>query len=308
MISMKQTSKGFTLTEMLIALLIFSIINALAVSFFIYQSKTGAGISRERVARESVGMALLLMTRDVMHGGYSLPMDPQLGLFVGGDNSDGAYHELYVNYGRYLKPEPVAPSPSVFDAKAMTQANVSSGTTFQIQNGSEIEAKGTVKNVARAIVLLNPDSLSPTVQYPPPSVTGSTASGSAVSTFTFDSAPSGLYKFAPALSYTFTKPTSAAPHGAILRNNESLVGGTLSLSIEDFRIRCLFSDTDGVTQRWSPDYKTFDQLPPRNLRYLEITIIYKTFDPYYEGRTERTNVVTRVMRVSPRTTVLAAYD
>jgi len=303
---MKQTSKGFTLTEMIIALLIFSIINALAVSFFMYQSKTGAGISRERTARESIGMALLLMTRDVMHGGYSLPLDPQLGLLVG-DSRDGAYHELYVNYGRYLKPEPVAPSPSVFDAKAMTQANVSSGT-FQIQNGSELEAKGTVKNVARAIVLLNPDSLTPTVQYPPPSVTGSTASGSAVSTFTFDSAPSGLYKFAPALSYTLVAPTSTAPHGAILRNNESLVGGTPSISIEDFRIRCLFSDTNGVTQRWSPDYKNFDQLPPRNLRYLEITIIYKTFDPHYEGRDERTNVITRVIRVSPRTTVLAAYD
>ncbi len=304
---MKQTSKGFTITEMIIALLIFSIINALAVSFFIYQSKTGAGISRDRVARESVGMALLLLTRDVMHGGYSLPLDPQLALLVG-DKRDGAYHELYVNYGRYLKPQPVAPSPSVFDAKAMTQGDVSSGT-FKIQNGSENEAKGTVKNVARAIVLLNPDSVNPTLQYPLPSVTGSTASGSAVSTFTFtDSAPSGLFKFAPALSYTFRRPTSSSPHGAILRNNESLVGGTLSVSVEDFRIRCLFSDTDGVTPRWSPDYKDFDQLPAHNLRYLEISIVYKIFDPYYEGGAERQNAVTRVIRVSPRTTVLAAYD
>jgi prepilin-type N-terminal cleavage/methylation domain-containing protein len=65
-------SKGFTLLEMLVAAGLLAIALAGAMSFFIYQSQSGADSGKLKAARENISLALMLLQRDIMLAGYGL--------------------------------------------------------------------------------------------------------------------------------------------------------------------------------------------------------------------------------------------
>ncbi len=59
-------SKGFTLLEMMVAAGLLAIALAGAMSFFIYQSQSGADSGKLKAARENISLALTLLQRDIM--------------------------------------------------------------------------------------------------------------------------------------------------------------------------------------------------------------------------------------------------
>ena len=63
-------SKGFTLLEMMVAAGLLAIALAGAMSFFIYQSQSGADSGKLKAARENISLALTLLQRDIMLAGY----------------------------------------------------------------------------------------------------------------------------------------------------------------------------------------------------------------------------------------------
>ena len=161
--------------------------------------------------------------------------------------------------------------------------------------------------------------------------------------FNFDGgAPtSSSYKFAPSTSYRLVKltnPSSGLTYGMLRRNKANLLGGEFyggdrqpsdpapalpdgtigsipNINIEAFRLRCLFVDSDKTTLRWVPSFKAFTQMPAGDLRYIEISIDYtmldsdlKIIDPTSTEWHDRVSTITKLMRVSPRLTVLNSYD
>ena len=65
-------SKGFTMVEMMVAAGILAIALAGAMSFFIFQSQSGADSGKLKAARENLSLALTLLQRDIMLAGYGV--------------------------------------------------------------------------------------------------------------------------------------------------------------------------------------------------------------------------------------------
>jgi|WetSurSiteA1Bulk_404760.scaffolds.fasta_scaffold43610_1 prepilin-type N-terminal cleavage/methylation domain-containing protein len=75
-------SKGFTLLEMMVAAGLLAIALAGAMSFFIYQSQSGADSGKLKAARENLTLALTLLQRDMMQAGYGVKGDKTLSLVL----------------------------------------------------------------------------------------------------------------------------------------------------------------------------------------------------------------------------------
>jgi prepilin-type N-terminal cleavage/methylation domain-containing protein len=65
-------SKGFTMVEMMVAAGILAIALAGAMSFFIFQSQSGADSGKLKAARENLSLALTMLQRDIMVAGYGV--------------------------------------------------------------------------------------------------------------------------------------------------------------------------------------------------------------------------------------------
>ena len=75
-------SKGFTLLEMMVAAGLLAIALAGAMSFFIYQSQSGADSGKLRAARENLSLSLMLLQRDIMLAGYGVTGDKALSMVL----------------------------------------------------------------------------------------------------------------------------------------------------------------------------------------------------------------------------------
>ncbi len=88
-----KNSKGFTLVEMMVAAGLLALALAGAMSFFIYQSRTGADSSKFKTARQDLTLALTLMKRDITLAGCGVAGDKTLSLVLisnyGVDNVTG---------------------------------------------------------------------------------------------------------------------------------------------------------------------------------------------------------------------------
>ncbi len=77
-----KNSRGFTLLEMMVAAGLLAIALAGAMSFFIYQSRSGADSGKLKAARENISLVLMLLQRDIMLAGYGVTGDNTLSLVL----------------------------------------------------------------------------------------------------------------------------------------------------------------------------------------------------------------------------------
>lgn|GEM_PF-5988213 len=325
---------GFTLVELLTALIILAVIIIISFSFFIYQSRMAAASYKKSAGHESVAMALKLLQRDLAHAQNALYSNSELAFLVTDENNlnDGFYHELYINYSKFLNSHYVVTAPNVFTGLGYKRNSEVISGVFTIDASSEDERNANLANIGCALIANDPYTAGNIQAKIVKGAFGGT--GTFPATFTLEN-PAGLpgnYKLAPAIGYKridITDPVSLLPYGTLVRYGSNITGATNvgqrilggefqetasgdagigqvpTLVINEFRIRCLFVDLDGVTLVWVPSAtKTFTGLPAANLRYVEVGIRYSTQEPMGSFGTPVTVNAIKTMRVSPRLTTL----
>lgn len=102
--------KGFTLLEVMVSLAIFAIIAAVAMSFFKFQTRQGAGSGRKKIAQEAATLALMTLKRDIIGSGFGVSeAKKNLALFVlNGTDTD----ELYLNKAYHINMDLGVSDPS----------------------------------------------------------------------------------------------------------------------------------------------------------------------------------------------------
>jgi prepilin-type N-terminal cleavage/methylation domain-containing protein len=102
-------SKGFTLVELMVGMVILAAAIAGALSFFIFQSQRGHESFREKNTDEGVFSALAVMSRDIHAAGLGVVSEhPKLALLVQHSTAtsppppDALPDELYLSYNEYM--------------------------------------------------------------------------------------------------------------------------------------------------------------------------------------------------------------
>jgi prepilin-type N-terminal cleavage/methylation domain-containing protein len=323
---------GFTLVELLTGLIILAVIIMISFSFFIYQSRMAAATYKKSAGHESVAMALKLVQRDLAHTQNALFSNPELAILATdqANKNDGFYHELYINYSKFLKSQYDTSVPNIFTALGYKLTTEVSGGSFTIDASSEAERKAALANIGCALIARDPFLTGSIQAKIVRGVSGGTGTFPATFTLLDTSGLPANYKLSPAIGYWLVQisdPIGLSSYGALkrfgenIRNNnnvgQTILGGefqetasgttgmgqTPTLVINEFRIRCLFVGLDGVTLIWSPP-TAFTSLPAANLRYVEVGINYSTQEPMEGfGKTVTVDAV-KTMRVSPRLTTL----
>lgn len=329
-----KSSKGFTIIELVVALLVLSLVVVTAVSFFVYQSGYGRESSKQKFARESIALAMMMIRQDVMHAGFGVYDKPSLSLhladFTPSVSENGkvkylaAYRELYVNYGRYLQGDYSATTSNIFTSNAYFNGWGNSSLTTNltpIDIGCLLHFKAGIPTDTRGVVNFN----------------GYQPAGSDTYTYSLDttlSPPdfSGGPYYAFAVCYKLSPQNPAQPFDAetnpytrLTRNGETILGGEPQFKVTDFRVRAMFFNSGEI---WSPDCdsdgncianRDFDSstfaLNLANLREVQITVVYRLSqqrairDPSKTTPVEEqwTRDYSRTIRVSPRVVVLTKY-
>ncbi len=93
-------SRGFTLVEAMVGMVILAVIVAGALSFFVLWSGRSAESFRYKAADEVAATAVSLITTDIRKAGFGVANSPQYAIFVvdNGSNPD----ELYLSYGDFM--------------------------------------------------------------------------------------------------------------------------------------------------------------------------------------------------------------
>jgi prepilin-type N-terminal cleavage/methylation domain-containing protein len=174
----KRIPKGFTITEMMLAMSVMSVILLITITFFRNQSQMAGTSTRERTGRQSIVLALNALQRDIQQGSYGLAKYPQLAFMFGDnwninsthpnhDRKDVArytlpvYGTIWISYGQYLKSSiPINPSthqpytmwPSLVYNLDPLSNNDLVGGIFKIPSASNAEATANANNVGGIIV------------------------------------------------------------------------------------------------------------------------------------------------------------
>jgi prepilin-type N-terminal cleavage/methylation domain-containing protein len=332
-----RTSRGFTLVEAMIGMVILAVIVAGALSFFMLWSSRSAETFRYKTADEAVATAVSLITTDIRKAGFGCTKTPEYAIFAvdnGGANPD----ELYLNYGDYLTVEGDIRAPtsdtlsvpyrsinSVFmpfreftvgSLNLSNQAKISLATASNFQLRAIPEVQGAIYPGIGAVIASAPGvadvdiSTTTFVAGPIPGTQnwtfplvnpGKDATGTGVNL------TAGM-TVAPAISYKVI-PQAGAVTGALWRNRgknaapfgTAIMGGSPYVDVTDFQVRLQFADTT-----WD---STNSQ--PANVRLVEVTISYRVMisKNVRVGTTAKLiegwgPVVQRQFRVSPRSVAL----
>ncbi len=234
------------------------------------------------------------------------------------------------------------PAPSQAEAQA-NQYNIG-GVIYLTNPTTPLTARPSAQRVTTPGTATS-TIVSQTMTNPPSGwVTQFTLTGSSIGCN--GSSPSaGNYYFTPAVVYSFQPPQIDSTTGIItvpgqiLRNGQSgqggqsFLGGTSAnttsaaqdsfFSVQDFQVKGLFIPTSTLTpqssQKWAPTDDTFCNLTNAQaaityaLRYVQITIMYTinysnlNNQQVQAGNAITTKRATRIIRVNPRTLVLAQY-
>lgn len=340
-------SRGFTIAELMVAIVLTSLIIVVAMAFFIYQTTHGREATKTRASRESLSLAMLMLRQDIMHAGFGVSDKPELAVYMS-DKINNAYTRLYINYGTFLEdphkqrgyiPYIGALAGSTWTAPVQTPPATTprlySQTVGPYDVGGLIADNVGSTNRIATLTCSNPGGPAP-YTFAVSLGTGMSASDN----------------FAPAISYTLEKDDSVKKY-ALKRNGKVLLGDDPSdttaspdrtLRVTGFRVIAMFvgkakagTDLTTIRQRWSPGrpqvidpaeadclkdnpanqtdpVHDLDQLYPEDLRMLEIMVQYqlRTEEAVKAGVSESgwssgTCPFYKTIRVSPRTVTLAGY-
>jgi prepilin-type N-terminal cleavage/methylation domain-containing protein len=105
-------TKGFTLVEAMIGMVILGVVIAGALSFFMLWSSRSTETFRYKDADETVATAVSLITSDIRKAGFGNTSNPEYAVFVvdNGTTQD----ELYLNCGEYLNFEGDIRAPTAY--------------------------------------------------------------------------------------------------------------------------------------------------------------------------------------------------
>jgi prepilin-type N-terminal cleavage/methylation domain-containing protein len=248
-----RNSRGFTMVELMVALVMVALIHAIVIGFYLYQSKRGGQAAKETSARRGIALTLMQLQRDVVQMGYGVSRYPQLACYLETQNpsypksNKGYYDTLYVNYGQFMRatiPATGTNSPytmwpalvyNLYNVKPMNSTNLIGGT-FSIPFTSQAEAQANRWSVGAVIYLTNPTTpatASSSVQLattpgtvPATPVTAGQTMANPPSGWVTQFAvqgsvtgcgavPAGNYYFAPAVVYTFQPPQIDSATGLI---------------------------------------------------------------------------------------------
>ena len=350
----QKTSEGFTIVEIMVVMAVMAVILLIATAFFRNQTQMSRTSTKDRSGRQGITLALTQLQRDLVQAGYGMPLYSQGALCFGDSNTASNTHNnlnpqdpnfnthvygtAWISYGDYiLSSLPVAYPTSwpslVYNLTPMSNTDLAGGS-FSIPAADNPSTSGgatplatTYANSIGAIIywpgagLFGSNAVN--VNFNPPqtpnvktdAVKGNkmaTPPSGVVAQFTVPTVPGGTFSFTPAVVYNFVAG-NANTTGYITRNQQTWLGDR-SLDILDFQVRALYGATGQATQRWAPTNADFSTLTPRDLRYVEIKIVYMILDSdstletrYAQFTAGQINAVTKTLRVSPRTVVLSTY-
>jgi prepilin-type N-terminal cleavage/methylation domain-containing protein len=249
-----RSDKGFTITEMLVAVALLGMIIAATASFYKYQAGHGKYTAKDKSFRDEVSMAMFMIRNDIMHAGYGIGEQDKLALFP--NDSDGsAYRQLYVNYGRFLDSAITTSLLNVFQDTAYFDG--ADATSFLASN---LDGKYTERDMDALIMGFTNAS--------------NEVTNVSVTSFLYDFVtsrfnPTGLSAgrlYVPAVSYKLE-------NNALLRNGQVILGGSNYFHVTAFKIRALF--LIGTTDLWAPENGAFANQQIANLRSIEVKTEYK---------------------------------
>jgi prepilin-type N-terminal cleavage/methylation domain-containing protein len=300
---------GFTVMEMMVGSAVLLIVIGITMSFFRYQSKFGGELRKDMSNKETIGLAMMVLKRDLIQAGCGLYDNRALGLWVDG-YANNFYHKLYVNYGYYLQMSPKG-SDSMYNQAYFIAGSTTNPLTLNRTRRYDV---GSALTYNKATSVWTSVAVS--------GVPVENADGSA--TFSFASLSPGT-TFVPAISYRLidpdtnddTPPYPDAAYPELQRNGQRIAGGKKEpfMKFTDFSIRCRFVNSfSGVPAgidalNWSPnnadDFATrkFD-----DLKMVEITIRYKTITPGMDPSVASNwkQQISKVFTVSPRNVLMMA--
>jgi prepilin-type N-terminal cleavage/methylation domain-containing protein len=302
--------KGFTITEVLVVVMILSLVIMGAVSFFTYQSRYGADAAARRNARESASMVMGLIKSDLMHAGFAIDGQWELALYA--DRVDASpgdpYDRLFINYGRYyrLKPDPLAEELFIFNEFAKAYKT---GTEINNEGGGYRLVSVANKNYLRSSdagavgAFISWDDTSDTlgmvddvscVEDPASGDFGLCRCGGGNTSCTVTAS----FLYAPAVEYR-------VDDGILFRSGDPILGTEPSIIVQGLGVRFQYVDNTG-TVRWAPtdgEIGVGMNFGIRDLRNVEVSLTYRMRNPRRKESAKDT-VVTRTDYVAPRSLVL----
>lgn len=285
-------SRGFTLAELLVGMLLVSIIIVGAVSIFVYQNRYGSDAWVKRNARESITLAIGLLRNDILHAGYGLMWRPEMAFYPANltnnpnNASDRYYTKIYINYGRYLKiASPEDSNNTVFNWSAYVEGNdfISSTATIVQPSGTATTAAFATQFDADSIkAFICYDPTAKTLKTPVENVTCNKADGKCSIAGGIGLTASDLY--APAVIYDYDSARKQ-----IRRNGEAILGDNLNLFVNSFQIRFEFYNSADPSNPFLAPTATKDYFdstfPFQDLRLVEITLECEVKDPTNQSAT-----------------------
>lgn len=276
-------TKGFTLVEMMVSMLIFSLLLSGVLAFFSYQSRYATESRAAKIVKESVNSAMKVVANDLLHAGAGIsdPFSPtggefpELSLFI--DVVDGS-QELYVNWSGFL------------DYDAIPSLGIPANSVFQSFGYMDLWTAASTFDMRFV-----PDSVRPSrdigglIVNSHETVSGEMCNikawekegGTQTLTFSIIDKESGSSKeieglVSPAIVYKWVKNSKSGSGGELFRNAIPLLGGVVAgnkFQVTGFHVQCKFSDT-GKSMEWSPKDGTLAGYQIKNLKLVRVTIDY----------------------------------
>jgi len=255
---------GFTLLEVMIALAIFSIVAAAAMSFYKFQTRESAVSSRKKIAQEAAALALMRLKKDIIASGLGLSETDvgreDLAMFVS-DGGGTAPDDLYLSNAPYVdldltptKPDGTGKTPQPYSFFTYGSAKPGEGKAWFSQN-SGLESKQLVvsdvrfsvdKRALGALIMRNSatgerfksraNDSAFEIDDSPPATDPQKEQGRHNVTFKWTDAMAGGEEVAPAVRYWLnTAPDGTGPkrhqnRGTLMRNDVAVAGAQSTVS------------------------------------------------------------------------------
>lgn len=305
---------GFTLLEVMIALAIFSIVAAAAMSFYKFQTRESAVSSRKKIAQEAVTLALMRLKKDIIASGLGLSETDvgreDLAMFVS-DGGGTAPDDLYLSSVPYVdmdltptKPDGTGKTPQPYAFFTYGSAKPGEGKAWFSEDSGLASKQLVVSDVKfsvdkrglGALIMRNHATNKFISRVSDPNfdvTTTATATQKEMGRhdlkFEWTDTDASGTEVAPAIRYWLntaadgTGPKRNQNRGTLMRNDVAVAGAQATVGgFTADELAPLMKVTDFQVRclfddgNWSPDTVTFGDpgYGPKELRSVEVTLRY----------------------------------